>query len=235
MSKHLKRLAAPRRWTIPKKTHKWTVKPSPGPHSKEHGIPVMVVIRDYIKHCDTGPEARRIIGAGMIHVDGDRIRDYKRPLGFMDVLSIPETKENFRVLLDNRGKIRMIKISKSEAKWKLTRIENKVTIKGGKVQLNLHDGRNILLKKNKYKTGDVLKIELPFQKILAEYTFEKGNTAMVIDGKHAGQIAPIFDYEVTRSSQPNIVHFKEFSTIKNNVFVIGHDKPEITIPEASAI
>jgi small subunit ribosomal protein S4e len=235
MSKHLKRLAAPRRWSIPKKTQKWTVKPSPGPHSKDKGISVLLVIRDYMKYCDTGPEARRIIGAGMIHVDGNRIRDYKRPLGIMDVISIPTTKENFRVLIDNRGKLKLIKISKTEAKWKLARIENKVTIKSGKIQLNLHDGRNILIKKNKYKTGDVLKIELPSQKILAEYTFEKGNTAMVIDGKHAGQIAPIYDYEVMRSSQPNIVHFKEFSTIKDNVFVIGHEKPEITIPEASAI
>jgi small subunit ribosomal protein S4e len=231
----MKRLASPRRWSIPKKTHKWTVKPSPGPHAIDRGLPVLLVLRDYLKYCDSGPEARRIIGSGMIHVDGKRIRDYKRPIGFMDVISIPTTKDNYRVLLDNRGKIRLIKITKEEAKWKLARIENKVTVKGGKTQLNFHDGRNMLINKNKYKTGDVLKIEVPSQKILAEYSFEKGNTAMVIDGKHAGQIAPIFDYEVTRSSQPNIVHFKEFSTIKDNVFVIGHEKPEITIPEASAI
>ena len=235
MSKHLKRLAAPRKWSIPRKIHKWTVKPSPGPHSVERGIPILLVIRDILKYCDTGPEGRRIMGSGQIMVDGKNTRDYKRPLGFMDVVSVPTNGENFRVLLDNRGKIRVIKISKTESKWKLTRIENKVMVKGGKVQLNLHDGRNILIKKNKYKTGDVLKIELPSQKILAEYPFEKGNTAMVIDGKHAGQIAPIYDYEVTRSSQPNIVHFKEFSTIKDNVFIIGLDKPEITIPEASAI
>jgi small subunit ribosomal protein S4e len=235
MSKHLKRLASPRRWSIHKKTHKWTVKPSPGPHAIDRGLPVLLVVRDYLKYCDSGPEARRIIGSGMIHVDGKRIRDYKRPLGFMDVVTIPTTKENYRILLDNRGKIRLIKITKDEAKWKLARIENKVTVKGGKTQLNFHDGRNMLIPKNKYQTGDVLKIEVPSQKILAEYSFEKGNTAMVIDGKHAGQIAPIFDYEVTRSSQPNIVHFKEFSTIKDNVFVIGHEKPEITIPEASAI
>ena len=40
---HLKRVAAPRTWPITRKTSKWVAKPSPGPHSQEHGMPLVVV------------------------------------------------------------------------------------------------------------------------------------------------------------------------------------------------
>jgi len=46
---------------------------------------------------------------------------------------------------------------KSDAEWKLCRIQNKTIVKGKKVQLNLHDGKNKLVEKDEYKTGDVLK------------------------------------------------------------------------------
>jgi small subunit ribosomal protein S4e len=235
MSKHLKRLASPRKWPIPRKTSVWVTKPDPGPHSIEKGIPLLIGIRDFLKQANTAAEARRIIGSGNVLVDGKISRQYKRPLGLMDVISIPGVKEYYRVLLDSKGKLRFIKISKDEAKWKLVRIENKTTVKGGKTQLNLHDGRNVLLTKDKYKTGDVLKISLPEQKILAHYAFEPGNMVMLIGGKHIGEFATITKYEEIKSSKPNIVYFERFSTIEYHVFMVGHDKPEITVAGLSVL
>lgn len=236
MSKHIKRLASPRVWTIPKKGKVWAVKQSPGPHPIEMSVPLLMMLRDMLGYCDTAREGRRVIGERNILIDGRIATNYKMPVGFMDVLNIPKTKENFRVLLDIKGKIRPVRISKDRAKWKLVRIENITVVKGGKTQLNLHDGRNILADKGKYKTGDVLKIELPSQKILDSYPLEKGNVAMIIGGKHSGQIATIEDYKVIRSPKPNIVGFKEgFSTVKDHVFVVGKKSPEITIPEVSIV
>jgi small subunit ribosomal protein S4e len=235
MSKHLKRLASPRKWPIPRKTNVWVAKPSPGPHSLENGIPLVVGIRDFIKLANTASEARRIIGNGDIEVDGRVTRHYKHPLGLMDVVSIPKLKLYFRVLLESRGKIRFIKIKKDEAKWKLVRIENKVTVKGNQTQLNMHDGRNILVKKDKYKTSDVLKISLPDQKILGQYSFEPGNLAMLIGGHHVGEFAIIDKYEEIKSPKPNIVYFDDFSTIKDYVFMVGQDKSEITVPDANVL
>jgi small subunit ribosomal protein S4e len=185
-----------------------------------------MMVRDMLNYCDTAREGRRIIGSRHILIDGKIVTDYKMPVGFMDVLSIPKSKENFRALLDIRGKIRPIRISKDRAKWKLVRIENITTIKCGRTQLNLHDGRNILADKGKYKGGDVLKIELPSQKILDYYPLAKGS----------GQVAIIEDYKIIRSPKPNIVEFKEgFSTIKDHVFVVGKKAPEITVPEVSVV
>jgi small subunit ribosomal protein S4e len=235
MSKHLKRLASPRMWAIPRKTDKWVVRPSSGPHSLENGIPLLLGLRDFLKLGNTSSEARRIIGNGDVLVDGKITRQFKRPLGLMDVLSIPKLNLYYRILLDNNGKIRFVKISKDEAKWKLVRIENKTTVSKSQIQLNLHDGRNILLKKDKYKTGDVLKVTVPKQKILAHYKFDANNIAMLIGGKHVGEFDTVTRYEEIKNPKPNIVYFEDFSTIKDYVFIVGHDKPEITVPNISVI
>ncbi|WP_455391445.1 30S ribosomal protein S4e [[Eubacterium] cellulosolvens] len=235
MSKHLKRLASPRSWAITRKTERWVIKPSPGPHPVHQAIPLQLALRDFLKLANTASEARRIIGKGDIYVDGKPQRNYKFPLGFMDVISIPKLKQHYRVLLDRRGKLTFVKISQDEAKWKLARIENKTNVSGGKTQLNLHDGRNILLTKNKYKTGDVLKLAIPEQKIQKSYPFEPGNIAMLIGGSHIGEFETITKYDKIRNPKPNIVFFEGFSTIKNYVFVVGSEKPEITIPDISVL
>lgn len=236
MSKHIKRLTVPRSWSIPRKTHTFAPKVSSGPHGRDSSVPLLVAVRDMLKLCDTGREARRIIGERKIAVDGRVVTDPKHPLGFMDTLSIKEMNEDYRLLLNLKGKFILNKIPSAEAKWKFVRIEKKTTVRGGEAQLNLHDGRNILLDDDAYRTGDVLKIELPSQKILDYYPMEKGSIAMVIGGKHVGQISEIVGYEVTRNPKPNLVSLRDgYSTIKDYVFVIGKGAPEIKIPEVSAL
>ena len=229
---HLKRLKAPKTWRIERKVAKWTVKPSPGPHPVDRSIPLLIDVRDLLKLADTGREARKIIAAREILVDGRARRDYKFPCGFMDVISIPKMNEYYRVLFDSRGVLQLTKIDEERAKWKLCRIENKTMVKGGKIQLNLHDGRNIIVEGNEYKTGDVLRISVPEQEILEVIPMEKGNLAMIIGGKHTGQIAEIEEVIITRSPLPNIVKLKGFSTIKPYVFPIGKDKPLVQLPGA---
>lgn len=227
-----KRLAMPRIIKIPRKIKKWAPSTRPGPHPKDSSVPLIVVIRDMLKLADTAKEAKRIIANREILVDGRCITDHRFPIGFMDVVSIPKINKHYRVLYDVKGNIRLVEISPENSSWKLVRIENKTKVRGGKIQLNLHDGRNILLDKNMYKTGDVLKIELPSQKVLAYYPLDRGSIAMIIGGRHRGMLAKIKDYIVTRSPQPNIVRFEEgFETTKDNVFVVGIGRPEVTLPE----
>ncbi len=233
--RHMKRLTIPKTVQLPRKTEPWAVKPSPGPHRGDESVPLLVSIRDYLHLCNTAREGRMIIGGRKILVDGKVATDYKRPLGFMDVLSIPGLEKHYRVLLDARGKIRLVEIPKKNSVWKLVRIENKTTLKGGEMQLNLHDGRNIRLKPKeagKYKSGDTIKIEVPGQKILGHYKLQGGNLAMIIRGRHAGELANITEYKVSRSPMSNKVYFEgELSTVKRNTFVVGKTKPEVVIPE----
>jgi len=227
-----KRLAMPKIIKIPRKEKKWAPTTIPGPHSKEKSIPLVIAIRDILKFADRAKEAKKIVARRDVLVDQRVVRDHRFPIGFMDVVSFPKINKHYRVLYDVKGNIRLVEIPEENANWKLVRIENKTRVKGGKIQLNLHDGRNILLDENKYKTGDVLKIEIPSQKILDHFPLEKGSIAMVIGGKHRGKLGHIKDYIITRGPQPNIVRFEEgFETIKENVFVVGIARPEITVPE----
>ena len=235
MKKHIKRMAAPSSWAITRKTSHWVTKPRPGPHGTSESMPLLGVIRDMLALCDNSREARFIIGGRGVIVDGKIVTDYKYPVGLMDVVTLVKTKQNFRMLVDYKNKLQLVAIDDAEKDWKLARIDNKTSAKKGKVQLNLHDGRCIMLSKDQYKTGDVLKIELPSQKVMKAYKLEKGNLALLVGGSHPGTIQTIEDYLIRRGSASNLVTFKEgFSTVKENVFVIGEKAPEIKTLEAKA-
>lgn len=234
MSKHLKRLNAPRTLQLHRKEKTWTIKSSPGPHPLEKSIPLGLVIRNYLNLADTLKETKRIISNGEILVDGTVRKNHKFPCGLMDVISIPKLKKDFRVIFNRRGKLILIPISSNEANWKLCRIENKTIVKGKKIQLNLHDGNNKIVQKDEYKTGDVLKLSFKEKKIDDIFKFEKGTISMIIGGTHIGEVANIEDIEIIPSSKPNLTKMKgknDFSTLQKYVFPIGKAKPVIELPE----
>lgn len=234
MSKHLKRLAAPRAVRLHRKEKTWTIKPSSGPHPLEKSISLGLIIRDYLGLCDTYREVKRIIASGDILVDGAKRKNHKFPCGLMDIISIPKLKKDYRILFDKNGKLTLVPISGKDAEWKLCRIENKTIVKGKQIQLNLHDGRNILIKKDEYKTGDVLKISFKDNKISDVFKYEKGTISVIIGGSHIGEMANIQDIQVVPSATPNLAKMKgdtEFSTLTHYIFPIGKTKPIVSLPE----
>jgi len=238
MSKHMKRLASPRSWKIHKKSSTWVPKPNPGAHATERSVPLGVVLRDYLKLVDTMTEAKRVIGNRDVVIDGRVATSHKTPVGLMDVVSLPKMERSYRVVLDHHGRVVLSELAAAQASWKLCRIENKTIVSGGRIQLNLHDGRNVIVKEQKYKTGDVLKLSLPDQEIKGHYAFGKGMTAFITGGSHVGEFARVEDVEVIRSPRDNLVTLTAgsapFSTVKPYVFLVGKDKPEITLPEVNA-
>jgi small subunit ribosomal protein S4e len=238
MSYHMKRLASPRSWKIPKKSSTWVPKPIPGPHAIEGGVPLGIVLRDYLGLVDTMTEAKRVIGNREILVDGAPRTSHKHPVGLMDVVTVPKLAKSYRVVLDHHGRIVLSELNAAEAAWKLCRIQDKTVISGGRIQLNLHDGRNVIVKEAKYKTGDVLKLSVPEQEIKGHYAFGKGMTAFITGGSHVGEFAKVESEEVIRSPRPNLVNLKSgeqaYFTIKQYVFLVGKDRPDIAIPEVNA-
>ena len=152
-SNHLKRLAMPRSWPLPRKTTIWVTRPTPGAHTLELCMPVTLVIRDVLRLAKTAREVRFILHNELAKIDGRIVKDTRRGVGLMDVLTLGE--ENYRCVLDHNGRLQYRSISADEASWKVCRIEGKTTIKGGRTQLNLQDGRNIIVDDPaEYNTGD---------------------------------------------------------------------------------
>lgn len=228
MGRHEKRVAAPTSWPITRKTHHWVVGANAGPHSKETGIPLLVVVRDMLKLANNAREARRIINEGTIFVDGKARSDYKYIVGLFDIVSIPFTNEYYRVLLDARNRFKLYK--EGADALKLCRINNKTTVKKGAAQLNLHDGSN-LLASNDYKTFDTVLLGQD-RKIVKHIAYKPGNLAMVVGGEHSGEIGKIKQIRKVRGSGTNMVAIsneREFETIEDYVFVIGESTPEIKV------
>jgi small subunit ribosomal protein S4e len=222
----MKRIAAPKTWNIGRKESTFITRPKPGPHMFKYSMALSVVMRELIKVARTAKEAKQIIKTKDVFVDKRKRNDEKCPVGLMDVIEFPQIEEQYRVLLDRKGRLTAVKATAKEASTKLARIESKTRIAGGKTQLNLSDGRNIIVDKELYKTGDTLHLALPDQKIIEHLKFEKGAMLLLIGGKHSGMIATIEEI-----SQNKIIikaaKNQKFETLKRHAFVIGKEKPAL--------
>jgi len=228
----LKRLLAPPFWRTPKKAYKWTVSPRPGPHRKFESIPLQILVRDILKLAETGKEAKTIIHQGEVFVDGKKRKDHAYPAGLMDVIAIPKLKKYFRVVPFAKG-LNVIEIPETESKSKISKIVGKTVVKKGRMQLNLHDGKNILVEKGAYSTGDSILIEVPTQKILEHVKLEKGNVGLIIKGKNSGENVVIKQVIKVRSREPNKIiceiEDKEVEVREDYVLVTGEKKPLVTV------
>ena len=234
MTFRLKRRAAPRSWTVPRKGTKWLKRPAPGPHAQDQSIPLLLVLRDIRHVVASDREARILLRSGAVKVDGKVAKDLSRGLGLMDTLSLAAPLDaHFRVVRNRRGKLTLVTIPSTEAAIKLGRVRFKHTVDGGKVEVTLHDGRNLLVPASTpYRVGDSVKLALPDQKVTEHIPLAPGSLAYVSGGSHVGDLARVDKVEVRNSSQPNLVHFKEgFSTVKEYVFVVGQTAPEVTLSE----
>lgn len=228
----LKRLLAPKFWRVPKKVAKWTVAPRAGPHKKFESIPLQIIVRDILKLAETGKEAKSIIKKGEVFVDGKVRKDHAYAAGLMDVVAVPKIKKYFRVVPTEKG-LELVEIEESETDKKICRIKNKASVKKGKLQLNLHDGKNLLVDKDVYRTGDSLLLKLPEQKILEHIKLENGNIGLIVKGKNSGRLVRIKELVISRSREPNKVicdlENKEIEVLKDYVFVVGKEEPAIKL------
>lgn len=228
----LKRLLAPKFWKVERKVKKWVVCPRPGPHKKFECIPLQIIVRDILKIVETGKDAKNIIKKGEVFVDGKPRKDHAYPVGLFDVISFPRTKEFYRVVPTSYG-LDLLKINEKEANLKICRINNKTLVKGGKIQLNLHDGKNVLVDNKKYKVGDSLLLELPSLKIVQHLSLSPGNIGIVSKGTDSGKIGKVKKVIAGKMREPSRVicelDGRTEEVLKDRFIVIGENKSIITV------
>ena len=165
-------------------------------------------------------------------MDGRKRTDGGYPVGMMDVISVPVLSKNYRVVPSSRG-LMIVEIPEKEAGQKLCKITGKKILKGKKIQINLHDGKNLIVSKDSFNTGDSVLLELPDQKIVSHIKLEKGALALITKGKNSGKFAKVKEIIITKSREPNKViceiDGKGYAIIKDFVFVVGKDKPLMTL------
>jgi small subunit ribosomal protein S4e len=177
-------------------------------------------------------EARQILNAGSVIINGKVCKDARMGLGVFDIVSVPAIGKHYRILMDKRGRYTSVEISPEDAKTRLAKIRDKTVISKGRVQLNLLFGANIIAD-NSYRPKDSVVLNLSeaegkkrFQ-ILDHFPFAVGNMAMVIGGRHSGAIGRIVEIKKEAGAVPNRVILEDpatkarFDTIEEYVFMVG--------------
>ncbi|GMI78655.1 hypothetical protein HRI_001534800 [Hibiscus trionum] len=240
LKKHLKRLNAPRHWMLDKLGGAFAPKPSSGPHKSRECLPLILILRNRLKYALTYREVIAILMQRHVMVDGKVRTDKTYPAGFMDVVSIPKTNEDFRLLYDTKGRFRLHAITGDETKFKLCKVRSVQFGQKGIPYINTYDGRTIRYPDPLIKANDTIKLDLESNKIVDFIKFDVGNVVMVTGGRNRGRVGVIKNREKHKGSFETI-HVQdaaghEFATRLGNVFTIGKGtKPWVSLPKGKGI
>lgn len=217
MKNHLKSIAAPKSWILNRK-RTFVVRPNPGAHAFEFGLPLSLILRDYLKLASTTDEVKKILNNNLVLVDGKRRKDHRFMVGLFDVISISDLNKHFRVVFDFKGRLTIVEIVAQESTLKICKVTGKTILPKGKVQLHLHDGKNIL-STQKVKVGDSLLLNIPQLELKTIFPLQEGAVIFLIGGKNKG------DLGVLREIKANEIIYEtggqKIETAKRYLFVIG--------------
>nr|XP_017818694.3 40S ribosomal protein S4, X isoform-like [Callithrix jacchus] len=238
--KHLKRVAAPKHWMLDKLTGVFAPRPSTSPHKLRECLPLIIFLRNRLKYALTGDEVKKICMQRFIKIDGKVRTDITYPAGFMDVISIDKTGENFHLIYDTKGRFAVHRITPEEVKYKLCKVQKIFVGTKGIPHLVTPDAHTIRYHDPLIKVNDTIQIDLETGKITDFIRFDTGNLCMVTRGANLGRIGVITNRERHPGSF-NVVHVKDangnsFATQLSNIFVIGKgNKPWISLPRGKGI
>ncbi|CAI0430857.1 unnamed protein product [Linum tenue] len=183
----------------------------------------------------------RIQWVGLAHLYGILILTFVSIwLVEIDVVSIPKTNENFRLLYDTKGRFRLHSLRDEEAKFKLCKVRSIQFGQKGIPYLNTYDGRTIRYPDPLIKPNDTIKLDLESSKIVDFIKFDVGNVVMVTGGRNRGRVGVLKNREKHKGSFET-VHIQdsqghEFATRLGNVFTIGKGtKPWVSLPKGKGI
>ena len=109
MKRHLKRLAAPAKWNIERRSTKFVARPMPSGHSLDMCLPLNIFMKEIAGYAKTTKEVKTILQNKNILINGRRRKDHRAAAGFLDIIEM-DSMEHVRVILDARGKISYVKV-----------------------------------------------------------------------------------------------------------------------------
>lgn len=215
-------------------------RPSTGPHKLRECIPVTLLLRSRLKFALNAREVLTICKNRQVAVDGKIRSDPRYPCGFMDVLSLAEAKQHFRLLFDTKGRYTLNKISTAAAKVKLCKIVKRYIGLKKVPTITTHDGRTIRYPDPIIKANDTVTLNLETGKIDKVFHFDIGCLVMITKGRNCGRVGTLVHRE-RHLGGFDIIHVKDatgntFATRLSAAFVIGENgKSEVELPQGEGI
>lgn len=177
---HLTRKSAPTKWPIIRKGTKYVVSPA---SYKTSSVSVLLAIRDMLKLAKTAAEVKHLIHTKTLKINGRLVRDYKESIKLFDIL---EADKHYILTLLPTGKFAL---NETKDSTRLTKIISRKLLTGNKLQLNLHDGTNLLGDK-KMNVGDSLILDFD-NKIKSHKPLEKSAHVFITGGNFIGKVGVV--------------------------------------------
>ena len=207
---HLKRNHLSRKLPLPKKGTKYIARAN---SNSRDGLPVVVAVRDMLKLAKTSKEVRFMINNNLLKINGRNVKNVKESLVLFNIFEADKIYE-LGILPTGR-----YTFEETKSKSRICKVSGKTNLKNKKVQLNLHDGTNLLISlKEKVKVGD--SVEIYFNgKLRKVIPLEKGKKITVISGKNVGLHGKIQEIDGIKIKIKFDEIDKEVELDKSHIFV----------------
>jgi small subunit ribosomal protein S4e len=224
---HLKARAAPRTWNIPRKEETFIVRPNPGSQKIEFTQPLGLVLR-VLSVGNTKKEINHILRSTPILVNGVRRWDYRYGVGFMDTVAIPESKQYYVLSMDDHGRLTPETTSEKLVHAKHAQVRGVSIITSGKLQLQLTDGRTVLVTaKNAkdYPTGATAVIDLTKKTVASVHPVASKAHVILTSGKHRGKRGTVEaidgDFVTVATKEGSLATKKSYAFVLTNAAAGG--------------
>lgn len=157
-----------------------------------------------------------------------------------DVVEMPKSGDQFRLLYDAKGRFVLHRITDEEKTFKLCRVNRSELTKKAVPYLATNDGRTIRYPDPLINVHDTIKVDIATGKIVDSFKFEVGNVAMVTKGSNTGRAGVITKIEKHPGSF-DIVAIRDaaghsFATRRANVFVLGKGtESAVSLPKGRGV
>ncbi len=223
----------PKTWPLKRKDAKFTTRPySSSPF--EYSIPLVNVLRDMLGLAKSLKEVKFILNSREVMVNKQVRTNPKFSVSLMDVVELKKLKQHYRLLFNKNGKLFLHPIDAKESMLRPYKVLNKTVLKKNKVQLNLDNGINLLVKEDKFKVNSTILINTEKNAIVNTLPLDKGSLVYIIGGNKVSRVGKVEDIKQFKGAYPDNIIFaannKSYETRKGYAFVIGKDKPIISLP-----
>lgn len=172
---HQTRQNTPVRWPVPRKGTKYVAL---AVSHKSSSVPAVVAIRDMLHLAKTAKEVREMIKKRLITINGRTVYELNDPVKLFGILKAGKTYQ--LTLLPTKKFV----FHEAKGNSRICKVVNKTLVSKGKMQINLHDGSNIIAD-NKIRVGDSIYLDSS-DKMSKHVALEKGSSVLVFMGKYTG-------------------------------------------------
>lgn len=175
----------------------------------KNSVPVLIALRDMLKLAENAREVKALIHQKKIKLNGKLVHDMHQSIQLFNILDAG--KQYVLTMLPTKK----FSFSHSNSKERACKVVSRRLVSKNKIQLNLHDGTNIIGKES-IKINDTIYLNFS-NKIISHKPLEKGANIFIIFGKYAGSEGVL--HSIKKGFASVKIHKEEIVLPLKNIFV----------------